>query len=416
MPERTLDCDVAIVGGGPAGLAAAIELARAGVGRVLVLDREREAGGIPRHCAHSPYGLREFGRLMVGPAYARRLVAEARAAGAEVMTGATVTALKPGPRLQVSTDEGLAEVTARRVLLATGVRETSRAARLIGGVKPGGVLSTGALQGLVHLEGLKPFRRPVILGTELVAFSALLTCRQAGIRPAAMVEPGDRPTARWPAALLPRLLGVPLHLCTDVVAVEGDARVEAIVLADAAGKRTRIPADGLIVTGRFVPEAALVRDSALALDPRSGGPVIDQFGRCSDPAYFAAGNLLRPVETAGWSFAEGRRAGAAIAADLAGHLPDPASAIGLDIEGDPLKYAVPQRLVAPWTASKLAHGGIQLRLRRAARGQLILTCGGRAVWSRRIDSLPERRIILPLDGVPSAPDGPLVLRLEEDPA
>ncbi|MDY6860366.1 MAG: FAD-binding protein, partial [Pseudomonadota bacterium] len=179
--------DVVIVGAGPAGLAAAAELKARGVGSVLVLEREAQAGGIPRHCGHFPFGMREFHRLLRGPAYAARLLARAQAAGAVIKTGVTVTALHPGPGLSVASAGGLRQITARRVLLCTGVRESTRAARLIGGTKPGGVLSTGALQGMVHLQALRPFRNPVVLGTELVSFSALLTCRHLGIRPAAMI-------------------------------------------------------------------------------------------------------------------------------------------------------------------------------------------------------------------------------------
>ncbi|MCU0829758.1 MAG: FAD-dependent oxidoreductase, partial [Tabrizicola sp.] len=121
--------EVLIIGAGPAGLSAATRLAREGV-KVLVLDREPEAGGIPRHCAHSPYGLREFHRLMRGPAYARRLVADALAAGAEIRARTTVIALLPGGQVEITSPDGPATLTAPAVLLATGVRETSRAARL----------------------------------------------------------------------------------------------------------------------------------------------------------------------------------------------------------------------------------------------------------------------------------------------
>ena len=150
--------DLAIVGAGPAGLSAAIEARRMGLA-VVVIEREAEAGGIPRHCAHPPYGLREFGRLMTGPTYARRLVACARACGVEIRTGTTVVALHEGPRLTLASDAGIGELAPRRVLLATGVRETTRAARLIGGTKPAGVMNTGTLQGLVHLEGRQLVQR-----------------------------------------------------------------------------------------------------------------------------------------------------------------------------------------------------------------------------------------------------------------
>ncbi|WP_449220043.1 NAD(P)/FAD-dependent oxidoreductase [Tistrella mobilis] len=401
--------DVVVIGAGPAGLAAATELRRQGVARVLVVDREAEAGGIPRHCAHSPFGLREFRRLLTGPAYARRLVRTAEAAGVEIRTRVTVAAIRPGagaggPELDVSTPEaGLGVIRARRVLVATGVRETSRAQRLIGGTKPGGVLSTGALQGLVHLDRLKPFSRPVVLGTELVSFSALLTCRQAGIRPVAMITPGPGTVARWPAALLPRLLGVKLLTGTDLLTIEGRDRVSAVTLRDADGVERVIETDGVIVTGGFRPEATLFAGSHLTRDPQTGGPVIDEFGRCSDPTVFAAGNLLRPVETAGWSWKEGRRTGRAIALDLAGRLPA-AGGLAVAVAGAPLRFALPQ-LIAGGKPGLRVHDHIQFRVDSPVAGRLVLTDDGREIWSRRLRSRPERRILVPIDALPAVRSG-----------
>jgi thioredoxin reductase len=383
--------EVIIIGAGPAGLSAAARLA--GLGRkVLVLDREVEAGGTPRHCNHPPYGLREFHRLMRGPAYARRLVAEARAAGAEIRTRTTVTALHPGGRIEVATPEGPRELSGAVVLLATGVRETSRAERLIGGERPGGVLSTGALQGIVHLNGQRPFQRPVILGTELVAFSALLTCRHAGIRPVAMLEPGPRITARAPAAWLPWAMGVPLRLGCRLREILGRSRVERVVVDTPDGPE-EIVADGVIVSGGFRPDTSLLRAGHLEIDRGSGGPVVDPWGRLSDPSYFAAGNLLRGVETAGWCWAEGQRVADAIGAALAGQLP-PAGGARIRVMSGAVALAVPQVISespGPGAADRL-----QLRLMRPAKGRLRLVQSGVTLAEAPVDSQPERRITLPL--------------------
>lgn len=401
------DPEVLVVGGGPAGLAAATDLARAGR-RVTLLEREPEAGGIPRHCNHSPYGLREFHRLLPGPAYAARLRATALAAGVTIRSRTSVTALLPGGVLEITDDTGPATLSARAVLLATGVRETSRAARLIGGEKPGGVMSTGALQGIVHLNHQRPFRRPVILGSELVAFSALFTCRAAGIRPVAMLEHGPRITARSAVLWLARLMGVPVRLQTDLVAIHGRTRVEGVTLATPDGPED-LACDGVIVTGGFRPDAALIRPSHMEVDPGSGGPVIDRWGRLTDPTYFAAGNLLRGVETAGWCWSEGRRTARAILAALDGRLPDPGGA-RLTVATPGISLAVPQVIGPP--GPDAAHDHLQLRLSRPMSGRLVLAQNGRILAERRIDSLPERRLSLPLPAYPGPDPAPLTLTLE----
>lgn len=399
------DPEVIIIGSGPAGLGAATALAQAGR-RVLILERERHAGGIPRHCGHYPYGLREFHRLLRGPEYAARLRDAALAAGVTIRTGTTVTALLPGGVVEITDDAGPATLAAKAVLLATGVRETSRAARLIGGEKPGGVVSTGALQGMVYLNHQRPFRQPVILGTELVAFSALLTCRHAGIRPLAMIEPGQRITARSPAQWLARVMGVPIHLQSDITAIHGRTRVDGVTVATPSGPQD-LPADGVIISGGFRPDAALLRGSHLEVDPGSGGPVIDRWGRLSDPAYFAAGNLLRGVETAGWCWAEGRRTAGAILAGLEGRLPEPGGA-KLTLAHPALRLAVPQ--VIGVGGADCPYDRLQIRLEHPMRGQLRLMQGGRILASSRLDSLPERRLSLPLPHDPGP--GPLTLTIE----
>ncbi|MGM0561001.1 MAG: NAD(P)/FAD-dependent oxidoreductase [Pseudomonadota bacterium] len=415
MPEASNlpnECDVAVVGGGPAGLAAATELKRHGISRVVVLDREPAAGGIPRHCGHYPFGMREFRSILRGPDYAGRLVARAEQAGTEIYTGVTVTDVQPGGHLSLTTPEGLGELQARRILLCTGVRETSRAARLIGGQRPQGVLPTGALQSLVYLEKMKPFARPVILGSELVSFSALMTCRHAGIAPQAMIEPNERVTARSFALGLPKLLGVPVHLGCEIERVIGREQVEAVLLRDSDGRRWELACDGVLMTGRFTPEATLARMGHLELDLGTGGPRVNQDGRSSDPNVFVAGNLLRPVETAGWSWKEGLRVARSLARDLKAPRVREES-LELQIQGDVIRYLVPQRVTLPLEEAAL--DSIQLRVARPARGSLLIRSAGRILWGRRLSALPERRILLPLDVLKhAAPDHPVEVVFEEE--
>lgn len=387
--------DVAIVGGGPAGLGAAVALKRRGVAHVMVLDREHEAGGIPRQCGHPPYGVREFGRLMTGPTYARRLRELAVREGVDIHLRHSVAALHPGGRLSVATPEGMIEVVAGRVILATGGRETPRSARFLSGDRPLGILNTGALQDYIYLKGLRPFERPVVVGTELVSLSALWTCLRHGIRPAAVIEAGDRATARWPLGLFPRLLGIPVYYGTQVEEIIGLPKVERVSVVDRQGHGRSIACDGVLLTGRFVPEASLMRMAGIALDRGSGGPAIDQYGRCSDPAYFAAGNLLRAIETAGWCHYEGRRIGMAVADDLAGLLPPPTESIAL-VRGAGVQWIVPQSIALPATG---ATGGIQLRAAGPVRGRLTLRQGDRVLWSRRLASRQERRLHIPIGAI-----------------
>lgn len=391
--------DVAVIGAGPSGLSAAIALKTAGVARVVVLEREPQAGGIPRHCNHPPFGMREFGRILKGPDYAARIVRQARKADVEIHVATTVTDIKAGGMLSISTPDGVCEITPSRVIYATGVRETPRSARLISGARVQGVINTGTLQSMVYLKKRRPFRRPVIVGTELVAFSALLTCRSAGIRPVAMIEAGPDATARWPSAVYPRIQGVELLANTRLQAIEGDSVVEAVSVMGPDGQPRRIECDGVLLTGKFSPEVALARCGHLAVDPATGGPVVDQWGRCSDPVFFATGNVLRPVETAGRSWAEGKKAGEWVARDLAEQLSPPVASVRIAITDPRIKYAMPQWISQTKVADGMAE--IQMRVTERVAGTLIARTQAGPIWRRALNARPERRIVVPIADIAS---------------
>ena len=298
--------DVVVVGAGPAGLTAARELARDR--RVLVLDRETEAGGIPRHSDHLGYGLRDLRRVTTGPAYARRLVAAALDAGAEVRTEATVTGWSGERSLEVTSPQGRLTVTAHAVVLATGARERPRTARLVPGDRPAGVLTTGLLQNLVHLQHRSPGRRAVVVGAELVSWSAVLTLRESGAETVLMTTVHERGET-WSAFRggARAALRVPLSTRTQVVRVIGKDVVEGVEIRNLRTGQTRVVAcDVVVFTGDWIPDHELVRLAGLDLDPGTLGPRVDAALRTSRDGVFAAGNVVHPVDTADVAALDGR--------------------------------------------------------------------------------------------------------------
>ena len=219
-----------------------------------------------------------------------------------------------------------------------------------------------------------------------------------------MIDDSSRVTAfKW-AALLPRLLGVPLWLNHSIKSIAGKQRVESVDIEDAAGQVKTVACDGVIFSGRFVAESSLVRLGHLQLDARSGGPVVDQYGRCSDPDYFACGNLLHPVDTAGWCWSEGRRLAAFVHADLVGELPQTGRVIDIETSEDNIRYFTPQRIALPRSAAEmnLAVGSapaLQMRFKHGSNGCLRLRSDGTTVASRKLRARAETRqlLALPLD-------------------
>jgi len=424
-----VDVDVLVVGAGPAGLAAAVELRRLGVGRVLAVDREAEAGGVPRHTGHTGFGVRDLHRLVGGPRYAAAWVARAAAAGVELRTATTVTgraaspaagapaptwASAPGPLAMALTGpDGLGTVTARAVLLATGCRERPRSARLVPGTRPLGVLTTGALQQLVHLHRQPVGHRAVVVGAEHVSFSALLTLAHAGASVAAVVTeaPSHQTFAAFRAAVALRWPRTRLLTSTRVAAILGRPRVEAVELIDLeSGATRRLACDTVVFTGDWVPDHELARLSGLALDPGTRGPLVDQRLRTSTPGVFAAGNLLHGAETADVAALDGRHVAAAIRDHLAG-VPWPARPPLPLACRQPLRWAAPGA-VAPG-AGPPPMGRLVLRTAEPRdRARLQARQGERVLATGRAGRLvPNRSISLPAGWLSQVdPDGgPLTL-------
>jgi thioredoxin reductase len=360
-----VNVDVLVVGAGPAGLAAAVELRRAGVGRVLVADREEVAGGVPRHCQHTGFGLRDLHRVLTGPAYARRYAAAAARAGSEIRTGTTVTGWAGPGELILTSPHGIEPVRATAVLLATGCRERPRPARLVPGSRGSGIMTTGELQQRVYLHGQRLPGRAVVVGAEHVSFSALVTLAHAGAEVAGLVT--EYPAQQsYPAfALAARLRWrVPVWVnstVSQVVAdrqpvggaaagtepVAGESRLAGVELTDTRTGGTRfVRCDLLVFTGDWIPDHELARAGDVPLDPGTRGPAVDTALETGTPLVFAAGNLIHPAETADVDALSGRHAARHITAALATSPAPSGPRVPLAVE-PPLRWISPGAVRPP---------------------------------------------------------------------
>ncbi len=363
---------VAIIGGGPSGLTAAAALTPHVGGDVLVLEREAEMGGIPRHSDHPGYGMRDLKRFVSGPAYARRLTAVAQDAGAVLETETMVTGWAGERSLQITSPRGLRTITADAGVLATGARERPRPARLVPGDRPDGILTTGQLQNLVHLHRAEVGKRGLIVGAELVSWSAVLTLRESGCATVGMVSSYPRSEA-YAAFRLPGrfLMDGPVFTRSRLVGIRGKDRVRAAVVENLdTGERTTIDCDTVVFTGDWIPDHELARTGGLAMDPATRGPVVDAALRTSSPGVFAVGNLLHPVDTADGAALDGRHVAAAVRQWLQ-HREEPSKGVRVR-PGGPIRWVAPQ-IVSP-------DGGV------AARGDLLC-------WVDEYRRLPKLRAV-----------------------
>lgn len=382
-----LNYDAIIIGSGPSGIAAATALKQQGLNDIVILEREAQAGGVPRHCQHPTFGLLTFKRPMKGSEFIKRILE--RCNDVPVLTSTTVVGIYPGGKIQVSCDAGLVDMQAKRIIIATGARETPRHPRLVSGLRPQGVLTTGALQQFIYLNRQTPCLNPLVVGSEIVSFSALWTLRNAGVKAKAMIEQGSRITANRPLAFTAKLLGVPLYCNTKLVEIGGLNRVEYVIV-ERDGQREKIECDSVIFTGEFTGEYTLIKGSHLDYRADTGCPVVDGDGRCSDNTYFAIGNMLHPADMGDQCYQEGYKIGLAVANDLK----DSGHSAGARF---PIVFDQNVLFTAPSCISiddSLPTFNLNIRVNKAITGTVIVKSGSNILYQKKHRCLPGRRIML----------------------
>ncbi|MCQ2432982.1 MAG: NAD(P)/FAD-dependent oxidoreductase [Clostridia bacterium] len=316
---------VIIIGGGPAGLAAAIEANNQGIApdEILILERDRELGGILNQCIHAGFGLHMFGEEMTGPAYAGRFIDIVKERKIGYLTDSMVLSVNEDRQVSfVSPTAGYQTVQAGAIVLAMGCRERTRGALNIAGTRPAGIYSAGTAQRYVNIDGFLPGKRVVILGSGDIGLimARRLTLEGAKVLRVCELMPYSGGLPRNIAQCL-NDFDIPLYLSHTVVDIKGKERVEGVTIAEVGPDRKPIPGteeyvecDTLLLSVGLLPENELTREAGITLDRVTGGAVVDETMQTSVPGIYACGNVLHVHDLVDFVTREAYRAGASAAA------------------------------------------------------------------------------------------------------
>ena len=351
-----LKYDIVVIGGGPAGMAAAIAAKKAGTDSILILERDTRIGGILLQCIHNGFGLHYFGEELTGPEYAARFSDQVNQLGIEYKTDTMVLEVEkestPGQGhtvTAINTTDGLMHIKAKAVILATGCRERTRGALIIPGTRPAGIFTAGAAQRFVNIDGYMPGRKVVILGSGDIGLimARRLTLEGSEVKLVCEVMPFSSGLRRNIVQCVENF-NIPLKFSHTIVKIHGKERVEGVTVAAVdsnrkpiAGTEEFIECDTLLLSVGLIPENEITSGCKIAIDSATSGPVVNEHMQSSVPGIFACGNTVHVHDLVDFVTAESLRAGENAAKYVQGKITASGEKIILR-PGNLVRYTVPQ--------------------------------------------------------------------------
>lgn len=348
---------IVVIGGGPAGLAAAIKAYDSGEKNVLIIERDDKLGGILNQCIHNGFGLTRFKESLTGPEYAYRFIIEAQKRDIEIMTGTTVLSLSAnngnnaGNKITaINPEDGVFTVSAKAVILAMGCRERSRGALNIPGSRPAGIFSAGAAQKFVNIKGYLPGKKVVILGSGDIGLimARRMTLEGAKVQAVCEIMPYSSGLTRNIVQCLDDF-GIPLYLSHTITKIEGKDRVTGVVVSAVdkdkkpiPGTEIRFDCDTVLFSVGLIPENELSKEAGIELSPRTKGAVVDQTRETSVSGIFACGNVLQVHDLVDFVSEEAEIAGQAAAVYSKNGSSE--KRFVLTREGAEVSYVLPQKI------------------------------------------------------------------------
>ncbi len=410
--------DLVIIGGGPAGMAAAVAAYRAGVRDLLILEREETLGGILTQCIHNGFGLHRFGEELTGPEYAARYEKEVEELKIPYATDTTVISLSPDKTVTaMNSTLGVFTVEAKAVILTMGCRERPKGALNIPGTRPAGIYTAGTAQKFVNRKGYLPGREVVILGSGDIGLimARRMTLEGAKVKAVCELLPYSGGLARNIEQCL-HDFGIPLRLSTTVVEIHGRERLEGVTVASVDADRrpidaTReyIPCDTLLLSCGLIPENELTRGAAIAMDPVTGGAVVDENRETDLDGVFAAGNVLHVHDLVDYVSEEAEIAGRAAARYLEGERRAD-TPITVKADGG-VRYTVPRKIVGRDAVKIFFRVGDVYRDK-----EILVLDGDRVLFSRKAKKLAPgemETVTLSKDKIASVTSGEIRITLRD---